>query len=271
MKRRSDFTTWNFTLIELLVVIAIIAIMAAILLPALQSARGRGQSAACQNNLKQIGYAFMQYSSDNQDWGPLIGPNDENGNHLFIYAYQRHLGGMAPYLFPNSGKPTASAKLITYHPLLVCPSFGKRGSYPFNGKLGGEIAPTTGTYGRIYTQYTAAFGYSRRKDSNYYGLYAYSHDDDEPSQNPCPRTTFLGRKMSDGAGHTWKYKSPSVQIMVGDMARSNTASAIYTVSTMQHRGYNNCRFDGSVEFSAGSSLNASMAGYTNANLRWHAE
>lgn len=260
-----------FTLIELLVVIAIIAILAAILLPALQNARGRGKSAGCQNNLKQIGYAFMQYANDNQEWGPLIGPNDENGNHLFIYAYQRHLGGMAPYLFPNSEKPTASAQQLKYHPLIVCPGFDKRGSYPFNDRYGGEITPTTGGYGRIYTQYTAAFGRSRDKDSTWYGLYHPSRSDDENNQNPCPRITMLGRKITHG-GRTWKYKSPSVQVMVGDMARSNTSSGkIYTISTMQHQGYNNCRFDGSVDFSRGSALNATMAGYTNANLRWTAK
>ena len=61
----------RFTLIELLVVIAIIAILAAILLPALQSARGRAMSSNCQNNQKQCITAASMYSHDRRGFMPL--------------------------------------------------------------------------------------------------------------------------------------------------------------------------------------------------------
>jgi prepilin-type N-terminal cleavage/methylation domain-containing protein len=56
-----------FTLIELLVVIAVIAILMAILMPALQRARGQGQRAACLSNCKQLGLAWTMYADENDD------------------------------------------------------------------------------------------------------------------------------------------------------------------------------------------------------------
>jgi len=81
----------GFTLIELLVVIAIIAILAAMLLPALASAKRKAQEAQCKNNLKQIALAGVMYSSD---FGPMDYADNTSEWLPSLMAYQGNVANI---------------------------------------------------------------------------------------------------------------------------------------------------------------------------------
>ena len=113
MKRKSFFT-----LIELLVVIAIIAILAAMLLPALQQARERAKTISCANILNSIGKAFMLYADDNNDFLPEC-----HGGSTGPWKTDK-FGTLAPYLGAVGERVTINQVWSSGRSRFACPSQG---------------------------------------------------------------------------------------------------------------------------------------------------
>lgn len=129
-KMRPDGKT--FTLIELLIVISIIAILAGLLLPALNKARRMALSTQCVNNLRQCYLVIMNYTDDNYDWMPPNNSNayDTEGNSINSYWFWHFL----------------SVNLLPKPDIWICPAFAPGKWQP---TLENRSAKTFGTINNI--------------------------------------------------------------------------------------------------------------------------
>lgn len=158
-RRKLRNTPAGFTLIELLVVIAVIAIVAALLLPALAKGKASAQRAQCENNVRQLGLAAQMYWSDNDGNSFRYSTGITNGGQLFWFGWinttlpegQRPFdlttGALYPYL-------TGSDVRLCPSPVWTSPQFKIKGtnvvfSYGCNSYVFGGPGQTVVRAGKI--------------------------------------------------------------------------------------------------------------------------
>ena len=227
----------SFTLIELLVVIAIIAILAAMLLPALQSARKRGISASCQSQLKQLGVVIMAYADAFDGWGAT--GTDWGNTAQWSVAY-------APFMPGSKNNITTSSK-YPYFSIMRCPGYKVMPASNYPGYSGASY---------VYSSYALFFGIGTRKANETgcwwgWNLKTMSQFSSKTYHRQVPRVNMLGTIQTGRPGETYaaqkvQLHSPAKQMVIAD--RNDVTGKISNAGQPSHwPGINLAFADGHVE------------------------
>lgn len=193
----SDFFKNKFTLIELLITISIIAILAALLLPALNSARNTAKSVSCLSNLKQMGIAGLQYADENgMCWPVFYTANWSHPMWCTNKSYiEKYIGKAVP---PEIIDPAMPLSVLTSGEKCIIPVKQLCPAYEFQT---GEIWENKSDWNKSYTMQEMGFTDAKINVWGGNNVCAYQ----------LTKIRAASAKVVQGDGYGWNFNTTTAQ------------------------------------------------------------